>query len=470
MQLVIRMEIAVVGGGISGLSTAYAIQEKAAEHGLDITVRLLESQDRLGGKIDTRHVDGFVVEGGVNGWLDSKPSTDALCEKVGLTSDRLPSNDGSSRRFILRHGRLQRLPESPLRFIASGLMSFGGKLRLMREPWAEPPPENDETVASFARRRLGPEALEALLDPMVSGIFAGDPDRMSLKSCFPRIAEIEGQYGGLIKGMLEIQRERRRERKKNREAKKAGGPAGPGGKLISFAEGTGRLVDGLRAALKTEPETGAAVEGVEENGGGYRLRCTGGKCVEVDRVVLATPAYATARIVDSLDSDLARETKEIPYAPVAVVALGWKKADMPHDLDGFGYVIPFKEGRHILGTLWDSSVFHHRAPDGYVLTRSMVGGMRSGELALRSETQIVESVRGELRQILGVTAAPELVQVVVHERAIPQYPPGHVARLERIEARLAHHPGLLLTGNAYRGVGLNDCTGHAARVAEQALA
>lgn len=464
------MEIAVVGGGISGLSTAYAIQEKAVERGLDVTVRLLESEDRLGGKIDTRHVDGFVVEGGVNGWLDSKPATDAVCEQIGLTAARMPANDEARKRFILRHGRLQCLPESPFEFIGSGLMSLGGKLRMMREPWADPPPDNDESVAGFARRRLGPEALEALLDPMVSGIFAGDPDRMSLKSCFPRIAEIERQYGGLVKGMFKIQRERRRELEKTGVVKKGGSPSGPGGKLISFSEGSGRLVEGLRVALKTAPETGVAVEGVEQDGAGYRLRCSGGKLFEVDRVVLATPAYATARIVDGLDADLARETKEIPYAAVAVVALGWKRDDMPHDLDGFGYVVPFKERREILGTLWDSSLFEHRAPDGYVLTRSMVGGMRTGELAMRPEVQIIESVRSELRQILGVSAAPEIAQVVVHERAIPQYPPGHAARMARIDDRLARFSGLLLTGNAYRGVGLNDCTGNSVEIAAQILA
>jgi oxygen-dependent protoporphyrinogen oxidase len=475
------MEIVVVGGGISGLASAFCIEQEAERRGEKVNVCLLEGDTRLGGKIDSRHVDGFVIEGGVNGWLDSKPSTDALCRDLGIAGERLVSNDAARKRFIWHHGRLRRLPESPLAFLMSGLLSWRGKLRLAREPWAAEPPADadaDETLADFARRRLGREALEVLLDPMVSGIFAGDPERMSLRSSFPRIAEIERQHGSLVRGLVRIQRQRQKERKRALDAglpagNSAGdgpraGPAGPGGRLISFADGTSRLIEALGARLGCAPQTGRRVTRIERVGGGYTLGLADGARVQAERVVVATPSWAAARMLDDLDAELARELLEIPYAAVAVVALAWKQNEVG-DLGGFGFLVPHGEGRTILGTLWDSSVFSRRAPDGYALTRTMVGGMRRGNLALRQESEIVEAVREELRHILGVTAHPHLTHVVVHKWAIPQYVSGHAHRLARIRSRLTGLPGLFITGNAYEGVGLNDCTREAGRIAERVL-
>jgi protoporphyrinogen/coproporphyrinogen III oxidase len=462
------MEIVVVGGGISGLSTAFALEQEAKARGVNVSVRLFEASERLGGKIDSRHKQGFVIEGGVNGWLDSKPSTDALCKELGIYDERLSSNDASRRRFILRRGRLRELPTGPGAFLASGLMSWGGKLHLATEPWAPKKPAGDESLAEFARRRLGPEALEALLDPMVSGIFAGDPERMSLKSCFPRIAEIETQYGGLVRGMMKIAKERAALRRRGSAPGKVS-IAGPSGRLISFAPGTSRIIEALASRLATPPLVGRALEQVTKQKGGYLLSFADGSTASAEKVVLATPAYAAARVLQGLDDALSRELGAIPYAAVAVVAMAWKKRDMPHALDGFGFVVPFAEGEEILGTLWDSSVFGHRAPEGMVLLRSMVGGLRRGDLALRAEAEISASVRAVTERLTGVTAIPELVEIVRHEKAIPQYVVGHADRLVRIEARRAMFPGLFLTGNAYAGVGLNDCTANARQVAAAVL-
>ncbi|MBI5510013.1 MAG: protoporphyrinogen oxidase [Deltaproteobacteria bacterium] len=458
------MEIVVIGGGISGLSTAYAIEQEALARGDKASVRVFEADGRLGGKIDTRTIDGFVIEGGVNGWLDSKPATDELTRALGIYDERLVSNDAARRRFILRRGRLQEVPTGPGAFLKSGLLSPTGKLRLALEPWARKRPDADESLADFARRRLGPEALEALLDPMVSGIFAGDPERMSLKSCFPRIFEIEAAYGGLIRGMIKIQKERAALRKKTGSAKEVSA-AGPGGKLISFAPGTSRLIESLRARLRVPPVIGAKAASVVRAGAGYKIRFADGQAVDAEKVVLATPAYAASQILRELDAEIAHELAGIPYAAVSVVALAWRRADMPHPLDGFGFVVPFAEGEEILGTLWDSSVFANRAPEGQVLLRSMVGGFRRGALALRGDDEIISSVVAVTKKLTGVEAVPRLAKVIRHERAIPQYVLGHGDRLARIDARLARHDGLLLTGNAYHGVGLNDCTANAKRIA-----
>ncbi len=458
------MEMLVLGGGISGLATALALEAEARSRGVSATVRLFEADIRLGGKVDSHKVDGFVIERGVNGWLDSKPTTDALCRELGIYDERLPSNDASRRRFILRHGRLHEVPAKPPAFVKSSLMSWPGKIRLAGELWAKPRPPGDESLADFARRRLGAEALDALLDPMVSGIYAGNPEEMSLQSCFPRIAEIETKYGGLMRGMMKIKKERAAERRAGKDAKEVSA-AGPGGRLISFASGTSYLIEVMARKLETPPTLGKAAVGVRRQAGGYAVTFSDGSVVNAEKVVLALPAYRAASVLEPLDGDLARELSEIPYAAVSVVALAWRREQVPHPLDGFGFVVPFSEGAEILGTLWDSSVFTDRAPDGFVLTRSMVGGRRRGDLALRDQAALVESVRQAMQRLLGVTARPELAHVAMHERAIPQYVVGHSERLRRIEARVGGLPGLHLTGNAYRGVGLNDCTAQAKIVA-----
>jgi len=461
------MDVLVIGGGVSGLATAYTIEREAERRGVELSVQLVEADSRLGGKVDTRVQDGFVIEAGVNGWLDSKPSTGELCSSLGIGGELLVSNDAARKRFVLRCGALHALPESPGAFVRSRLLSWGGKARLLCEPWARASTDKDESVADFVRRRLGPEALEALLDPMVSGVFAGDPAQLSLKSAFPRIAEIEQKYGGLIRGLLAIQRERRTQRSPGQQAAKVG-PA-PAGRLTSFAPGTKRLIEATAAALKNPPIVGRRAVGATEIPGGFRVRFADQSPMDTKRLVVATPAWAATRIVDGIDTALGRELAGIPYAAVAVVAMAWRRQDVHHDLAGFGFLVPSGEGCKILGSLWDSSIFTSRAPNGYVLIRTMVGGMRHRELALAAEADIIASVRDNLRHIMGIIAAPYLAEVFQHERAIPQYPPGHAERLNRIAERQAQHPGLFVTGNAYRGIGINDCTAAAQKLAPRVL-
>jgi oxygen-dependent protoporphyrinogen oxidase len=437
--------IAIVGGGISGLSLAYFLYEK--DPFSEIVV--FESEKRLGGKIWTDKSEGFLCEGGVNGFLDNKPRTLELASKVSLRP--LKSSDASRKRFILSGGSLRRLPESPPAFIASGLLSVFGRLRVMAETVIPGRVREEETLAEFARRRLGREAYEKLIDPMASGIYAGNPETLSLRACFPKVYDLEMKYGGLIRGMMKLQRER----KKGGSGEKVG--AGPGGTLTSFYNGMGEMIDALRSILGDRIRTGRKVVSLERKGKGYSLFFPDGSSTEADTVVIASPAYAASEILKNVDARLANVVSGIPYPSLSVVCFGYKKEKIGTSLDGFGFLVPSREKRKILGTLWDSSIFPNRAPEGFVLLRSMVGGARASALARENDDSLVESVKKEIAEIMNITTDPEFVRIYRHEMAIPQYVVGHLERLKDIDAMLQKHKGLYLTGNAYRGIGVNDC-------------
>jgi len=449
--------IAIIGGGISGLSLAYFLLEKDPE--LDIIV--LESEQRAGGKIWTEKTDGFLCEGGVNGFLDNKPRTLELSKKVSL--EPLRSNDASRKRFIFSNSRLHRLPESPPAFLASSLMSLKGKLRIMAELVVPRDVKEEETLAAFARRRLGKEAYEKLIDPMASGIYAGNPETLSLRACFPRVYDLELRYGGLIRGMIRLQRER----KKQGRAEKVG--AGPGGTLTSFYEGMGALAGALRAFLGDRLRLGSKVMGIERKGRGYSLFFADGSSLDADIVVSASPAYAASDMLKNMDGRLSNLVAEIPYPSLSVVCLGYRKEKIKTPVDAFGFLIPSGEKRKILGTLYDSSIFPNRAPEGYVLLRSMVGGARYSDLAREKEGKLVDLVKGELAEIMDIRSGPDFVRVYRHEMAIPQYTVGHLTRLMNIDAMLQKHRNLYLTGNAYRGIGVNDCIENSLRLAEKII-
>ncbi len=454
--------LVVVGGGISGLATACHAREEAQRLGLDLAVTVLEAAGRPGGRMWSDREEGFVVEHGPNGFLDNKPDALDLAMRLGAGDGLLRASPLARKRFICRGGRLRRLPESPPAFLASRLLSWRGKARILREPFAPPPPDRDETLAEFARRRLGPEALDFLIDPMVSGVFAGNPERLSLRASFPRIAELEREYGGLFKALWRLGREGKR--------RKGSGPAGPGGTLTSFRGGVRTLVETLAAALGESLVLDAPVRRIERTASGYRvLAGTPEREYAASAVVLACPAYEAARLCGDWAPGLAGELDAIPYAPVTVVATAYARADVPHPLDGFGFLVPGREERPVLGTLWDSSVFPDRAPAARVLLRTMIGGARHPDLAAMPERDAVAAVRAQLKDFLGVRADPLRVWVYHHERGIPQYEVGHLDRMARIEAALGKTPGLFLCHNAYRGIALNDCAREARVTAEAVL-
>jgi len=460
-------KITLIGGGISGLAAAYAIQRLAEAADLEISLTLLEKNDRLGGKIHSIQEEGYLCEWGPNGFLDNKPMTLELCEKLDISGRLLRSDDNARKRFIYADKKLHRLPENGPAFLRSKLISWPGKLRLACEPLIPAARgDQDESLADFARRRLGAEALDKLIAPMVSGIFAGDPETMSLRSCFPRIHELEVEYGGLIKAMLKLAKQKKAARRAGQAVASA---AGPGGVLTSFREGIQELTDSVAFGLQGELHTGTEVVTIAKVAGGFQLKLSDGTILESDLVVSACPAHVLASIVEGLDAKMAGLLRDIPYAPMNVVCFGYPRERIQTDLDGFGYLIAKKEGRNTLGTLWDSSIFPNRAPAGRVLLRSMMGGATNPGAITLEEEEVIARVKADLKTIMGIDVDPEFVRVFRHQQAIPQYTPGHGRKLAGLAELSADHPGLFLTGNAFFGVGLNDCVNASNLVAQKVI-
>jgi oxygen-dependent protoporphyrinogen oxidase len=453
--------VVIIGSGLSGLSLAYRLQQAASP----VEILLLEKDDRPGGKIHTESRDGFRVEWGPNGFLDTKPSTVTLCRDLGL-GDRLVAAREAARknRYLLLHGRLQRLPDSFLSFLRSPLLSWRGKWRLLTERFRAPRRDSgDESIDAFARRRAGDEVADVLADAIVTGIHAGDPKLLSLRSSFPRLAELEAQYGSVMKGFTAAAKQRRA------QAKARGEVYQRPGQMWSFREGLQALIDGLRSALRQPPLLGVAVRRIEREEGhpGWMVLGEGQERWRADVVVLACPAYEQAAILADLDAELAERVNGIAYNRVAVLALGYRQEEIAFPPDGFGFLVPQRDQRDLLGVQWCSSIFPERAPPGTVLLRAMCGGWSRAEMVGWDDTRLLAAVRGELRSAMGVTAEPIFHRIVRWEKAIPQYHLGHQERLTWIEERTRRYPGLFLAGNAYRGVAMNDCTEQAALLAQE---
>lgn len=459
--------IAIIGAGISGLTAACAIEEFAQRHHLDLTVQVIEKQDRTGGKIWSIKEEGYLCEWGPNGFLDNKPMTLDFCRRLQIEERLLRSDDNARKRYIYADNVLHRLPENGPSFLSSKLISWPGKLRLAAEAVIPRRTDmTDETLAEFGRRRLGKEALDKLISPMVSGIFAGDPETMSLKSCFPRIFELEQEYGGLLKAMVRLARKKRADINAGKAVASA---AGPGGILTSFTDGIQELTTAATAALQGELISGQEVVKIEEKSGGFVVHLGDARQLDADIVITASPSYAVAAMIEEMNSQAAKLLRQIPYAPMNVICFGYQRERIARDLDGFGYLIPRGEGCHTLGTLWDSSIFPDRAPQGHVLLRSMMGGATNRTAIDLADEEVVTRTRADLARAMGINEAPDFVRVFRHPRAIPQYVRGHGDRLQALNRALEGTPGLLLTGNAFYGVGLNDCVNAANRVAENAI-
>jgi oxygen-dependent protoporphyrinogen oxidase len=466
----ITYHVAIVGGGIAGLATAYYVQEKARQSGLPLTYSLVESAPGFGGKIRTDVQDGFVVEGGPDSFITQKPAALRLCRELGLEERLLGTNDARRKVYVLDGGRLRALPDGvmlvvPTRFTPfalSPLISLPGKVRmgmdLLIPPRRDP---GDESLADFIRRRLGQEALDKIAEPLMAGIHVADPERLSLQATFPRFIDLEQRYGSLIKGML-TQKARRATH----------GPNGTGSKLSLFMTlrgGLRELVEALVGRLEGELLSGTHVLGLEGPGAGragYRLHLSGGEMRAADAVVLATPAYATADLVEPLHAALAAGLRAIRYVSTATISLGFRRAEFEHPLDGFGFVVSAREESRLMACTWTSTKFDGRAPGEHVLVRCFAGGHRHEDLVDLSDQALVRLVREEVRRVMGVAAEPIMARVYRWPKANPQYDVGHLERVDRMEALAAELPGLYLTGSAYRGVGIPDCVEQAQKTAE----
>ena len=448
-------KIVVIGGGISGLAAAHFIKKIARNQGRSVQVDLFEGESRPGGKFDARSENGYTVEAGPNGFLDSKPWTLDLVKDLGMEKELLPSDQSAAKRFIFSRGRLHEIKPPPA-FLFSPLLSWRTRVGMIKEIFARPTPAGtDTTLAEFGTRRLGKEVVERLLDPMVSGIFAGDPQQMSLRASFPRIAELEEQYGGLIKAWRHISRDRRAAKKRGEEGGISSGPSGPGGVLTSFKEGVSQLTDRLASDMGEHIHTGVKINRLGVANGGLYLRTEGGE-FKANSIILATPADSAAGILRDAAPQSSTILSRIPYSPMAIVGVGYKLSDLRNPPVGFGYLIPKVENRKILGALWTSSIFPgHRSPEGSFLIRVMVGGARDHETPFLPDEELLTTVKAELSATMGLTAEPSFSTIIRWKEAIPLYTVGHLDRLAEAETNLP--PGVVLAGNAYRGVGINDC-------------
>ncbi len=460
------LEGVIIGGGISGLALAHFLGLEQNRG----TWEIWEASDRLGGTIGTDRAEGYSVDWGPNGFLDREPLTLRLVEEIGLTKDLEQANGNAEKRFIARRGRLHPVPFSPLALVTTGLLGPIGKLRVFAEPFVPARRDNgDESVFDFAARRIGRAAADAFVDPMVSGVFGGLAGELSLPACFPIMREMEIRYGGLVKAMIRRRLERRRGSPASGVSGKgkSGGPAGPGGRLTSFNGGLDVLVQSLRARLQRVIRMNRAVCRAVRRQDGWEVADEIGRTVLARRLVVACPTYVAAAIFRRSDPELSRAFDGIPYAPIVVVATGHRRQDVNHQLDGFGFLIPRTEGLRTLGSIWTSSIFSGRAPEGCVQFRSMLGGAGDRQILELSDDALWATLRREIGGLVGIKRDPVFARIYRWQRGIPQFTLGHLDRRANLERIAADRPGLFMVGNAYYGVGLNDCVKMAHRVAEE---
>lgn len=440
------MKIAIVGGGISGLTTAFYLRHEHPE--LDVTI--FEASPKLGGKMLTQRVGGFHFEEGSNGFLSNKPDTLELVKLAGCDDVLMRSNDHARIRFIYKDF-LCRLPETPGAFLKTPLLSLWGKLRVAGEYFTPAKTDDtDESLQDFGYRRVGQEMTDVFLDAMVAGIFASQPNKISVNAAFPAVVKLEREFGGLFKGMRA---------KKKKEA-------GPGGVLMSFQKGVSTFIERLSQACGAEIFVGKAVTAIEKVEEGYRLQAEGID-MRFDKVILSTPAYVSAQLLKRLDIAMAEQLEDIEYSPISVVGLGYD--DLKHELKGFGLLTTTSAKLKILGVLWDSSIFTDRAPEGKKSLRVMIGGQRNPELALKSDAELVSMALEGVKLTMGVDEQPSVTYVKRYERGIPNYRVGHLAKMETLFKRVDAFDGLYLNSNAYYGVGLNDCVGNSKKCAHKVL-
>lgn len=465
--------VVVVGGGISGLTAAWQLMRQRP----DAHITVLESDARPGGTATTDVRDGFTIDRGPNGFLTNVPDAYALSVELGLGGELHPAAEAAGRRYLYSRGRLEPAPTGLASMILSRLLTPGAKARMALEPFVpRGDPRHDESVHAFASRRLGRAFADAFVAPMVAGVSAGDATQVSLASQFPRMARLEAQHGSLVRGML-AQRGARRRAARAEPASAAlaettaGGPAGPGGRLTSFASGgAGRLATALAEALGPRLRTCAAVTRIAREGTVWEVGTQEGERWRADHVILATPAFVAADLLEGWLPVAARGLRDIPYAGIRVVAMGYPRSAVRRPLDGFGFLTLPGERVRALGVLWSSTLFPYQAPGGKVLLRALAGGVRDPGFLALSEEEAVASVREDLQHSLGILAAPTTSHVVTWVRGIPQYTLGHRQRVEGAMARVAAVGGVSLTGNAYHGVGLNDCVRDAREVASRVAA
>lgn len=449
------MRVAVVGGGISGLSVAHFLKRAGAE------VMIFEKNGTPGGTIGTRMTEGFLVEIGPSSTSETNFVIDEMLADLGMKDEKVYANDGSKYRYIVRGGELYALPGGPGSFISTRLWSARAKFRLLGEPFIGRA-TREESIAEFVKRRLGREFLDYAINPFVAGVYAGNPSDLSVRAAFPKLYALEEKYGGLLKGTLQGARERRRRADKAKVS----------AKLVSFKSGMGVLPSTIAKSLGDAVLFNTPVISVKPESACYRLGFVekGKTSGEVfDCVVLSTPAYSAAQIIRSWLPELSEQLSSIKYPPVAVAILGYKLSQVEMDLNGFGFLVPEVEKRKILGTIWSSSIFPNRAPEGSVELTTFVGGSRQPGLASLPADEIAGIAHGENSSLMMISGEPTFNSVTRWEKAIPQYNIGHLSIVESVKHVESVYKGFYICSNYRDGISVADCIANGKRTAEKIL-
>jgi oxygen-dependent protoporphyrinogen oxidase len=459
--------IAIIGGGISGLSAAYTLEEKR-QSGTPVEYVLFESSPRLGGVLVTDHVDGCIVEAGPDSFLTEKPWAADLCAKIGLGDQLIGSNDSERKTYILAKGKLVVMPDGLMFMVPTKIMptvfsplfSMRTKMRMAAE-WFHPPHKatEDETVAQMVERHYGSEMVDLLADPLLSGVYGGEATQLSVRAVLPRFADMESKHGSLGRAMLAARR------------KMSAAPKAPARPLFSsLKDGMQQMVDALVACLDANSlKTSAPVQSVIQQDDGWTVSA-GYATDHFDALIIAIPAQAAAAVLQAADKNLSRDLGGIQYSSSVTVTLGYDekvRASLP---PGFGFLVPRSEGHRMLAATFVHNKFPHRAPENRAIVRCFLGGARDEQILQVSEPGILEIVRGELRQIIGLNAEPLFARVYKWKAAMAQYSVGHLDRLQRIESLRQKLPGLALAGNGYNGIGVPDCVRSGAEAAGKILA
>lgn len=438
-------KIGIIGSGISGLTAAFLLKTK----GFDVT--LYEKSNHVGGNIQTVKIDGFIIEYAPNSLLKSPRLVD-LIKELKLESEVLAASSTNKKRYVLQNGKLKSLPMSIAKMATGDYFSAKAKLRLLKEPFVRSKSFADESVAAFFERRLGREIVERAADPFIAGIYAGNPENLSVKAAFPRLYELERDYGSLLIGSVRSQAE-----KTDKDFPRT----------FSFKKGVRTLIEKLAENLGDSVKTETEVLQIEKTADAKWLVKTESVEQFFDALIVSAPAEAAAKLIETADAELSAQLKNIYYPPVAMVFFGAKKDSIAQPLDGFGFLIPSAEKRRILGTIWNSAVFEQRAPENYHLLTTFVGGARNAEIFEKSDAEIFEIVEDELKSILGLRAKPDFMHIKRWSKAIPQYLLGYEKIENGIETFVRENPGFYFCSNFYKGISVGDSVKNAFAVADE---
>lgn len=463
-------QVAIIGGGISGLSAAWYLQK--ADPTLSYTV--LEQGEVWGGKIQTDHLEGFTIEGGADSFITQKPWGLQLARQLGLDDDLLNTNDDRRQIFVLSKGKPTPLPDGVMLivptkfmpFIRTPLISLWGKLRMGMELFIPAKRDGeDETLADFIKRRLGAEALDKIAEPLMAGIYNAESERQSLLATFPRFRTLEEKYGSITRGMLAGIRQRRAAAKQNPNPN---GNRPKTAMFVSLKDGTHGLIEALVEQLQGDLRLNSGVQSIEQlEDGRYELALSSGEQLLAEAVIITTPSYVAGKLVEPIAPEAAQTLDSIRYVSTGTISLGFRRDEIGHPLNGFGIVIPHSENRKINAITWSSTKFDHRAPDDSVLIRIFFGGSRTPKTFDLEDEALLAVVKKELHDIMGITAEPVLHRIFRWHKANPQYDLGHLDRVAEIEANLPS--GLYVSGSPYRGVGIPDCVHQSQQTIERLL-